>query len=523
MVGVGIRMLDPVTIPKKLLILHYHLRPGGVRRVIEMYLPALAASGEFDTITLASGDSPDPAWGDQVRSSVKGVHFTIRTEPVLSYLNANAGDSARIRQEIAAFLARRADQETLIWAHNLGLARNILLADELARYSAKTGVPILSQHHDFWFDNRWARWPGLQANGFGSLDKVAKAIFASGSRVVHAAINSADEKVLESHMPARTVWLPNPTGPQSRPSAREIRGAREWLGRELGHRGPVWIFPTRFLRRKNIGEAVLLTRWLRPEATLITTAGVSSPEESGYARRLEESAKRGGWPVRFRILSGRDGRAPSVPSLMCASEHVLLTSIQEGFGLPFLETAALGLPLLARRLNNVEPDLLRLGFCFPGLYDEVLVPQEMFDHAAERHRQEVVYEGWKKSLPQACRRFTGVPLLLGTKDNVPIPFSRLTLEAQLEILSLPPAESWRSAAACNPHLLEIKKSSMQAVGWPAGTNDLLSPAACTARLLDAVRTMPAAGMAAQETVRTQEAFIVERLKPGFLYPLLMQA
>lgn len=521
MVVVGIRMLDRATIPKNLLILHYHLRPGGVRRVIEMYLPALAASGAFDTITLVSGESPDQTWADQVNASVRGVRFTIHTEPVLSYLDANAADSARIRQEIGAILARHAGPETLVWAHNLGLARNILLADELARFSGKTGVPLLSQHHDFWFDNRWARWPGLQANGFGSLEKAAKAIFAAGGHVVHAAINSADERILANNMPARTVWLPNPAGPRTRPSRGEIRSAGEWLRRELGHRGPAWIFPTRFLRRKNIGEAVLLTRWLRPEATLVTTAGVSSPEESGYARRLEEAARRGGWPVRFRILSGRDDRAPSVPSLMCASDTVLLTSIQEGFGLPFLETAALGLPLLARRLGNVEPDLVRLGFRFPGLYDEVLVPQEMFDHAAERNRQEIVYRGWKQSLPQACRHLAGVPLILRT--GAPIPFSRLTLDAQLEILSIPPAESWKAAASCNSGLPAALDSSRKAVEWPEKTDALISPAACAARLLEAVRTMTESRMTDHDAVRTQKAFIEERLKPEFLYPLMMQA
>lgn len=521
MVGFALRMLDSATIPKTLLILHYHLRPGGVRRVIEMYLPALAASGAFNTITLASGESPDQTWADQIKASVRGVSFTIRTEPVLSYLNANTADSARIRQEIGAFLARCAGRETLVWAHNLGLARNILLADELARFSGKTGVPILSQHHDFWFDNRWARWPGLQANGFGSLEKVAGAIFAAGSRVVHAAINSADERFLANNMTARTVWLPNPTGPRRRPSRGEIREANGWLRREIGHRGPAWIFPTRFLRRKNIGEAVLLTRWLRPEATLITTAGVSSPEEAGYARRLEEAARRGGWPVRFRILSGRDDRAPSVPALMCASDNVLLTSIQEGFGLPFLETAALGLPLLARRLNNVEPDLVRLGFRFPGLYDEVFVPQEMFDHAAERDRLEVVYRGWKQSLPQASRHLAGIPLHPGA--GAPIPFSRLTLDAQLEILSIPPAESWKAAASCNPGLPAVLDSSRKVVEWPDKTDDLISPAACAARLLEAVRTMPESRMTDHEAARTQKAFIADRLKPEFLYPLLMQA
>jgi len=513
-------MQDRATIPKNLLLLHYHLRPGGVRRVIEMYLPALAASGAFDAITLATGEHPDRAWADQVRPSVKGVGFTILTEPVLGYLAARADDVAGTRRDIRAFLARWADRETLVWAHNLGLGRNILLADELARFSAETGLPVLSQHHDFWFDNRWARWPGLRANGFGSLKKVARAIFASGGRVVHGAINSADESLLGSHLRGRTVWLPNPASQGVRPPSGEVRRAKDWLRHELAHRGPTWIFPTRFLRRKNIGEAVLLTRWLRPEAILVTTAGVSSPEESGYARRLEEAAKRENWPVRFRVLSGRDGRAPSVTALMCASENVLLTSIQEGFGLPFLEAAALGLPLLARRLKNVEPDLLRLGFRFPGIYDEVLVPPELFDHAAERRRQEGVYAGWKRSLPQSCRHLAGAPPLLKAEGNAPLPFSRLTLDAQLEILSIPPQESWSAAARFNPGL--GTNSVLHPVTWPAKTENLISPAACAARLLEAVRAIPEARIAEREAVRAQEAFIVERLKPEFLYPLLMQ-
>lgn len=512
-----------MTIPGHLLILHCHLRPGGVRRVIEMYLPALAASGEFHAITLASGDPPDDDWAEHVKSSVKGVRFTIRTEPALDYLRTKGEDALRTKRDIRSFLNLCSDSDTLVWAHNPGLGRNILLAEELALHSAKTGMPILSHHHDFWFDNRWARWPGLKANGFGSLEKVARAIFAAGDRVVHAAINSVDEKLLGRHMPDRTVWLPNPTNREARPSSKEIRKAGEWICSESGHRGPVWIFPTRFLRRKNIGEAVLLTRWLQPDACLVTTAGVSSQEEEKYARRLEEAAKQGNWPVRFRLLSGRDGRAPTVPALMCASENVLLTSVQEGFGLPFIEAAALGLPLLARRLKNVEPDLLRLGFQFPGTYDEVLIPPEMFDRTAEHQRQELVHASWKRSLPRACRHLAGVPLLLNTGANAPIPFSRLTLEAQLEILAIPPAESWNAAAPCNPGLAALAGFPLQSVEWPEKAEKLISPAACAARLLEAVRAMPESPLGDQAAIRTQDEFIAERLKPEFLYPLLMQA
>ncbi|OYV85625.1 MAG: hypothetical protein B7Z73_13210, partial [Planctomycetia bacterium 21-64-5] len=39
-----------------------------------------------------------------------------------------------------------------------------------------------------------------------------------------------------------------------------------WLSEQLGDDAPVWLMPCRLLRRKNLAEALLLARWLRPEA-----------------------------------------------------------------------------------------------------------------------------------------------------------------------------------------------------------------------------------------------------------------
>jgi glycosyltransferase involved in cell wall biosynthesis len=51
---------------------------------------------------------------------------------------------------------------------------------------------------------------------------------------------------------------------------------------------------------------------------------------------------------------------------MGISEAVLLTSIQEGFGLPYLEAAAARRPLVARALPNIAPDCASSGFAFPS-------------------------------------------------------------------------------------------------------------------------------------------------------------
>ncbi len=97
---------------------------------------------------------------------------------------------------------------------------------------------------------------------------------------------------------------------------------------------------------------------------------------------------RGGWRrcpawsvarIRFRMLDHEDGHAPSIPALLAASEAVVMTSAQEGFGLPYLEAVAARIPLIARRLPNVVPDLESFGFRLPWLYDEVWVDPAMLN------------------------------------------------------------------------------------------------------------------------------------------------
>jgi hypothetical protein len=57
------------------------------------------------------------------------------------------------------------------------------------------------------------------------------------------------------------------------------------------------------LRRKNLVEAILLTRWLRPEAWLITTGGASSSDENAYAQALHQAAQQNQRRVKVSILA----------------------------------------------------------------------------------------------------------------------------------------------------------------------------------------------------------------------------
>lgn len=494
--------------PRELVALHYHLRPGGVRRVMELLLPALAP--HFDRVTLLTGEAPGDSWTGALAASVPGLRVAVH--PALNYFIPGEKNPLAVRREIRRALTREAGPQSLIWAHNLALGRNLLLADEVAAHSAATGARLLSHHHDFWCDQRWARWPEMRASGFRSLARVAQAVFASGARVVHAGINSADAGLLARHLPA-TAWLPNPIDLSPPPDAEAVAGARAWLTAQLGDSSPVWLSPTRLLRRKNLAEAILLTRWLNPSGWLVTTGGASSPAEIGYFRRLDAACRNGGWRVRLGLLESVPH--PALPALMRAADALVMTSVQEGFGFPYLEGAGLGCRTLARRLPNVQPDLETFGLSLPGLYHEVMIPPGVFDAEREVARQKALLGRWLHHLPRSSRLLAGPPPLIASPKK-PVAFSRLSLEAQLEVLALPPAESLRMCRRANAETL--RASMAPPARRPPGT--FLSPSECANRLLALRFDKPSP--TPTEASATQFGFLRERTASLFLFPLLME-
>jgi glycosyltransferase involved in cell wall biosynthesis len=518
------------SIYRNLVVVHYHLRPGGVRRIIELALPHItsAAPSPIESVTLASGEMPDAAWRGHLMRTLPGTRLRFLCEPAFRYVSEQRTRPGTIRRRIRSALEglseTAAPAETLIWAQNLGLARNLILSDELAGFSARHNLSLLSHHHDLWFENRWARWSEMRAYGFRSLSSVARASFAAGARVCHVTINRLDNAVLSKDLGSRTKCIPNLAQRERAPSRARLRAARDWLSSQLGDDAPVWIFPTRLLRRKNLAEAVLLTRWLRPEGWFITTAGVSSKGERGYARRLEAASREGKWRVRFQLLAGANAPAPTIGELAVASEAMMLTSAQEGFGLPYLEAAALGKPLIARSLPNVIPDLLELGFSFPHLYEEILIAPDLLDLKAERDRQQKLWRAWKSAMPSICRRLAKRPMILELPHGGPVPFSRLTLSGQLEVLAIAPGESWAACNEWNPFLKIWRRLAqagrLDAMQWPKNAEAVIGGGAYAGRFWRAVAGIPNRPLGVRAVERAQRDSIAQRLGTNFLYPIL---
>jgi hypothetical protein len=274
------------------------------------------------------------------------------------------------------------------------------------------------------------------------------------------------------------------------------------------------------LRRKNIAEALLLTRWLRPEAQLVTTAGVSSEEEQEYAEALRREAQTRGWALRLAVLHGRANSSALLQDLVERAEVLLLTSLQEGFGLPILEAAAAGRPLLARRLPNVMPDLAFLGLDLPHIYEEIQVPRSLFDSVSETARQTRAFRLWLRDIPAGLRRLADVPPLLA-KPGATVPFSRLTLTAQLEVLSQPPERSWAASLPHNPWLKRWRtaaaKGKLRPCRLERKTEAALDPDTLAPKFWSLVNA--AAVSSAADPAKTLQDFARMKLASDNLYPL----
>jgi hypothetical protein len=514
----------------RLIIVHNHFRPGGVRRVIELAAPCLlrGLASPVDRVVLATGQPPEPAWLEAFRGRCHPIPVDCQVEPALAYLAEQHRSPKSVVLRLQAFLSRLlAGQERengVVWTHNPGLGRNLLLARELQQACQTRNVRLVFHHHDWWFDNRWERWPEFRRVGFRSLRQVANAILPAFPNVRHITINRVDASILQPRFSTQAAWLPNPAEAVRHPSKLRQRAVRAWLESRTAPGAPVWLMPCRLLRRKNIAEALLLTRWLRPEAWLVTTGGPSSAVELPYAARLARAAQAQGWPLQLGVLQASEQGQPSVPELLAASEAVLLTSLQEGFGLPCLEAAFQHRPLFVRSLPNVLPDLRALGFRFPYTYQELRVAPSLFDWAGEIKRQTRLLAQWRSRMPRSCQAHLAQPLLLAAAAQPqPVPFSRLTLTAQLEVLSVPVELSWRLCAPLNPFLrrwrAQAGAQTLQPTPCPARAAASLEGKAYACRFRQLLEVAGPTSSPPDTSEAAQWQFIQERLDSSNLYPL----
>jgi FMN phosphatase YigB (HAD superfamily)/glycosyltransferase involved in cell wall biosynthesis len=348
-------------------IVHYHLGPGGVTRVIEAASQALATAGIRHVVL--TGDAPPSGWGvspQTVAGASRSLHPTFHTIPGLDYLPTPGDHTAEaLTESLRAAATEALGGPPDLWHfHNHSLGKNCLIPHVIARF-VREDERVVLQIHDLAEQGRPANYQ-LVAN--------CRTLYPFSPRIRYAFLNSRDLDLFTAAglPPENAVLLPNPVTLPAAPPCDPPADSPS----------PILFAPVRGIRRKNLGELVLLAA-LAPAGTRVA---VSRAPRNPEALPVHDTWRK--FTVKHRLPIGFDvvdrfapaaGAATGFESWLAHASHIVTTSVSEGFGLPFLEAAALGKPLIGRNLPHLAAEHARHGILAGRLYDRLLVPVDWSD------------------------------------------------------------------------------------------------------------------------------------------------
>jgi hypothetical protein len=357
----------------KVAIIHYHLEPSGVSSVIERASLDLTRRGIAHVILV--GKCPHGMANTMPVRVVDGLAYSNApldkqgAEKILDALRATATDALGAPPDIWHF-----------HNHSLGKNRAVpLIVSMLASQRER----LLLHIHDLAEDGR----PENRANIADCPN-----LYPLAPQIHYAFINSRDRNhfIKAKLSAANAHLLPNPVF-----DADSIPNTSS----ETPNTAPLLLCPARGIRRKNIGELILLTQ-LAPKGTRAAiTLAPENPQSLAIHERWKCFCGVNQIPVEFAVV---DRIAPttnsdaSFESWISHATHIVTCSISEGFGLVFLESLAYHKPLIGRKLPHISHDLAKHGIHHGKLYEKILIPADWIPHESlKRHLESSITNLWQ--------------------------------------------------------------------------------------------------------------------------------
>ncbi len=340
----------------KVAILHFHLRRGGVTSVMLKQATCLATTTQPPQLAFIVG-----------ATEVESPPVPVFVVPELDYdsfsgihkVDLMAG-AERLAKAIAAALGQAFPKGCdLLHVHNPLLCKNVHLLGALALLKS-WGLPLLVQVHDLAEDFR---------------PEVYDSLWPYPESCDYAVINQRDRNhlVAAGLEPDHVHLLPNPVSfvedfdPRG-PYEQEIR-----LGRTLA------LYPVRAIGRKNIGEAILLSRFLPEGTSMAVTLPPTSRGEMQRYNHWVSLAQTGSYPIAFEV-----GVGATLSGLYDTAFCVVTTSVKEGFGYAYLDPLIRGVPVVGREIPHIVKDFADKGIGFTGLYQRIEIPRSSLPMSALR-------------------------------------------------------------------------------------------------------------------------------------------
>lgn len=318
--------------------LHYHTKKGGVTTVIGQQISVLRDEHRCILIKGEEG----------------GVDFGVPSYvvPGLAYDKHRDAetDPETTADEILSILDGSFE---VLHIHNPLLKKNKNLIRIIRRLKER-GVHLFLHIHDFAEDGR----PGVYFKEDAYPDDVHYGVINTRD---YALLSKAGLREQGLH------YLPNMVSPLPYGDTPD--------GRDLV------LYPVRGIRRKNLGEILLLSLFIPEGLSMGITLPPNSPGDRKIFEHWRETAAKHRLPVLFNL-----GTVEDFSVILGRTRFVVTTSIKEGFGFSYLEPWTIGKEVRGRYLDAVCPDFEKQGISFGCLYRSFTVPAAGFDRETFRER-----------------------------------------------------------------------------------------------------------------------------------------
>lgn len=338
----------------KIAFLHYHLKTGGVSTCLKQQVEALKNDCEMFVVTGEKPEGPFP---------VETVHIPQLAYSTL-YRKPIKPDDVAIAVT-SAIQTRFNGPADILHVHNPILAKNHSFL-KILKILQKKGIALFLQVHDFAEDGR----PQSYFEEDYPLD------------CHYGVVNSRDYQILLKsglkkeglHLLSNTVNLPD-------------------SGANASDKGSYVVYPIRAIRRKNIGEAILLSLFFENNETLVITLPPNSPADVESYKDWKIFGADHHLNVEFDT-----GLKRSFEDIVGSARYLLTTSITEGFGFSFLEPWLFGKMVWGRKIVDICCDFEANGVRFDHMYTRLNIPLDWIDAHG-------FFKKWRRTLIDNAKLF----------------------------------------------------------------------------------------------------------------------
>jgi len=344
-------------------VVHYHLKPGGVTRVMENTVAALHEAGR----DIQPGFIAGPPTRNRTLEPCVEIHE-------LQYATGKTkGDASALAEKLNEAAESLFGRPPDLWhIHNHSLGKNPVLSASISIIAA-AGIPMLLHLHDFAEDGRPENYKALNEE-----NRLPARLYPQAGHIGYAVLNGRDYQHLKNAgVPEeRLHLLPNPVAD---PSASSDEIPFQELDPRLQSYQSLVLYPVRATRRKNFGELLLWAASHRRDsgnstlgkAYFVNSLGPSNPDFKEQFERWKEFARARKLPVYLGFGESTDH---PFEKLVSASTALITTSVAEGFGLGFLEPWIFEKPLTGRNICEITRDFEDAGVNLSSLYHRLEIP-----------------------------------------------------------------------------------------------------------------------------------------------------